>query len=251
MENIKTDYKKVENKEKQGIELYFEAIPTADERATLKANGYKWNNTKKCWYIKKNKIVEEIKTGVTEMKNSYSGYGWKGCNSDKHLSMVEIAKMIKKELKRKFPTATFSVTTEGNCYYSGLNIYLMKDTINPLNDYETAVKEAEKSSSTRIIDDYSKWCRLTEREIEESEQRKKELKSRLEHGNITINQYHIKDDYELSQHGKSMFQYIKELCDSFNYDDSDSMTDYFDCGFYLELKIGKYDKKFELLEKIA
>lgn len=250
MENIKTNYKKIENEEKKGIELYFEAIPTTEERTILKNNGYRWNNAKKCWYIKKNKIVEEIKTGITKIENSHSGFGWKGCNADKHLSIVEIAKIIKKELKRKFPTAIFSVTTEGNCYYSGLNIYLMKDTINPLNDYETAIKEAEKSSSARIIDDYSKYG-LTEQEINESEQRKKELKSRLEHRNITINQYHIKNDYELSQYGKVMFQYIKELCDSFNYDDSDSMTDYFNCGFYLELKIGKYDKKFELLEKIA
>lgn len=245
---IKTKYVEKINEEKQGIELYFEAIPTAEERTILKNNGYRWNNAKKCWYIKKNKIVEPIQLGTSEIENSYSGYGWKGCNSNKHLSMVEIAKIIKKELKRVFPTSTFSITTEGNCYYNGLNISLMKDTINPLNDYKTAVKEAEKNTSTRIIENYDKWCGLSEQDIWESEQRKKELKSRLESGNITINQYHIDKDFELSEHGKKIFKYIKKLCDSFNYDDSDSMTDYFDCGFYLELKIGKDNKSFELIE---
>lgn len=242
-----TKYIEKINEEKQGKELYFEEIPTKEEREQLKTNGYKWNNAKKCWYIKLNKIQEPIELGRKEIENSYSGYGWKGVNSKKHLTITEISKIIKKELKRVFPSATFSVTTEGNSYYSGLNIALMKDSKNPLNDYETAVKEASTSTSTRIIENYENWVGLSESDIWESEQRKKELKSRLENKNITINQYHIDNDFELSEYGKKLFKYIKELCDSFNYDDSDSMTDYFDCGFYLTLKIGKYDKKFELL----
>ena len=40
------------NEEEQGKELYFEEIPTTEERQQLKQNGYKWNNQKKCWYIK-------------------------------------------------------------------------------------------------------------------------------------------------------------------------------------------------------
>lgn len=245
---LKTKYIEKRNEEKQGIELYFEGIPTKEEREQLKANGYKWHNAKKCWYIKQNKINQPIELGITAIENSYSGYGWEGVNSNKHLAITEIAKIIKKELKRVFPTATFSVTTEGNCYYNGLNIALIKDNQDPLNDYETAVKEASKSTSTRIIEDYDKWVGLSDSDIWESEQRKKELKSRLEHKHITINQYHIDSDFELSEYGKKIFKFVKDLCDSFNYDDSDSMTDYFDCGFYLTLSIGKYNKNFELIE---
>lgn len=244
---LKTKYIEKINEEKQGIELYFEGIPSKAEREELKANGYKWNAKKKCWYIKQAKL-EKVELGTKKIENSYSGFGWEGVNSDKHLTMTEIAKIIKKELKRVFPSATFSVTTEGNHYYNGLNIALMKDSQNPFNDYEAAVREASKNSSTRIIEDYSKWVNLSDVEIWESEQRKEELKNRLEHKNITINQYHIDKDYELSNYGKKVFKFVKELCDSFNYDDSDSMTDYFNCGFYLELKIGKYDKSFELVE---
>lgn len=246
---LKTKYIEKKNEEKQGIELYFEDIPTREEREQLKANGYKWHNAKKCWYIKQNKIEQPVELGTTAIKNSYSGYGWEGVNSNKHLAITEIAKIIKKELKRVFPTATFSVTTEGNCYYNSLNIALIKDIQNPLNDYETAVKEASKSTSTKIIEDYDKWVGLSDTDIWESEQRKKELKSRLEHKHITINQYHIDNDFELSEYGKKIFKFVKDLCDSFNYDDSDSMTDYFDCGFYLTLSIGKYNKNFELIEK--
>lgn len=61
MNNIKTNYKTVENTEKNGVELYFDEIPTKDEREILKNNGYKWHNAKKCWYKSNNVTVKEIK----------------------------------------------------------------------------------------------------------------------------------------------------------------------------------------------
>ena len=248
LEKIKTNYKIVENKEKKGIELYFDSIPNAEERSILKEDGYRWNTKKSCWYKKQEKNqIQEIKTGVVEIENSYSGNGWKGVNSDLKLSIKEIAQLIKKQLKLKFPDATFSVTTEGNCYYSGLNINLMKDSKNPFNSFENAIKEAEKNSSSGIIANPENWVGLQDWEIEQSEMRKAELKQRLESGNISINQFQIQNDFELSEYGKKVFEYVKDLADSFNYDDSDSMTDYFDTGFYLTLAIGKWNKKFELI----
>lgn len=41
---------------------------------------------------------------------------------------------------------------------------------------------------------------------------------------------------------------IKEIANRGNYDDSDSQTDYFDVGFYLNIHVGKYDKPFVLTE---
>lgn len=49
---LTTTYKEVKNEEKNGIELYFDAIPSKEEREQLKSDGYKWNNAKKCWYKK-------------------------------------------------------------------------------------------------------------------------------------------------------------------------------------------------------
>lgn len=88
--NIKTNYKEVINEEKQGKELYFEAIPTKSERQQLKNNGYRWNNNKKCWYIKLNK---DGKTNNTKksIKNYlsvevgdifYSSWGYEQTNVD-------------------------------------------------------------------------------------------------------------------------------------------------------------------------
>ena len=54
--NLTTKYEEKTNEEKQGIELYFEAIPTYLERKELKENGFRWNPNKNCWY-KKNEIT--------------------------------------------------------------------------------------------------------------------------------------------------------------------------------------------------
>lgn len=251
MERIKTYYKQVENTEKNGIELYFDDIPTKEERDILKSNGYRWNNQKKCWYIKQDKIKEPIKTGIKEATRfNYTSNAWEGVNYQSGLSLKEIAKIIKNELKRKYPEATFSITTE---YYSGgqsLHINLMKSTKSPFNTFEKAIEEANGrgESYNRIYADPTCWVGLTEYEIQVSEQNKKNLQRRLESGHMQVNQYNIKDDYELNDYGKQIMTDARSLADSFNFDDSDGMIDYFHTNFYLHLGIGKWDKKFELLE---
>jgi hypothetical protein len=71
MKNIKTEYTEVINFEKHGRELYFKAIPTYEERSILKANGYRWHNQKKCWYIsdKKANSTQTTKQTKTESQN--------------------------------------------------------------------------------------------------------------------------------------------------------------------------------------
>ena len=250
---LKTTYKEVDNVEQNGLELYFDAIPTKEERETLKANGYRWNNNKKCWYVRKDYTPKEqkpqapaIKLGVKEMQNSYTGYGWEGVNSKNGLSIVDTAKLIKQELKRLFPEATFSVTTEGNGYYQGLNVYLMKSTQNPYETYENILaSEGFKDHLQRSV--YYYYGTTGEKAEYYEKQEKEALKNRLDSKYSQINQYHIDSDYELSTYGKTILKYVKELLDSFNFDDSDGMIDYFHCGFYEHISIGKWDKPFELI----
>lgn len=242
---FKTSYKELENKEKHGIELYFETKPTEEERNYLKNNGYKWHSVKKCWYKRiRNSNSKEIRTqnekpaielGVEKMENSYTGYGWQGVNSKKGYSMKEIAKLIKGELKRKYADCTFSVTKGGNAYCSTLDIHLMKSQRNPFADYETAV-----NSETFVRQLYGNNEKV-------QEQYKRDLKNRLESGYMQVSHY---DSYCLSDFGKELFKYIFDLCNSFNYDDSDGQIDYFSCGFYDSMSIGKWDKKFELIKEV-
>lgn len=45
-----------ENKEKNGVEIRFEAIPSEEVRNKLKANGFRWSRFSKCWY---NRMTDE------------------------------------------------------------------------------------------------------------------------------------------------------------------------------------------------
>lgn len=71
LEGITTLYRVEKNEEKNGLELYFEGIPNYKERQILKAQGYKWHNIKKCWYIRIDKQNKSIKK-TKEIKRNHS-----------------------------------------------------------------------------------------------------------------------------------------------------------------------------------
>jgi len=58
------------NEEKNGVELYFDEIPSEEIRTQLKSNGFKWSRFNKCWYAKQNEntltLVEMLSSGNAE-----------------------------------------------------------------------------------------------------------------------------------------------------------------------------------------
>lgn len=62
--------------------------------------------------------------------------------------------------------------------------------------------------------------------------------------NYSPNKYYIEKDEILTDEGKQMMAFVTKLVSSYNYDDSDSMSDYYDVNFYSEIRIGKWDKPF-------
>ena len=55
---------------------------------------------------------------------------------------------------------------------------------------------------------------------------------------MQINHYSIMSDDRLTDRAKEVMQNVYEFVKSYHYDDSDSMTDYFNTNFYLHLSIG-------------
>ena len=55
------------------------------------------------------------------------------------------------------------------------------------------------------------------------------------------------DKYENSEILNRIFQ----IANKGNHDRSDSQSDYFDVGFYLNIRVGKYDQPFQLIEPKA
>ncbi|RKT01077.1 LPD29 domain-containing protein [Chryseobacterium defluvii] len=62
-----------------------------------------------------------------------------------------------------------------------------------------------------------------------------------------INEYYI--DFNKNLSSGIVFNMIKEICNKGNHNNSDSMTDYFDVGWYFSLSVGSWDKAFKLSEK--
>ena len=56
-----------------------------------------------------------------------------------------------------------------------------------------------------------------------------------------VNHFYIKDS-DFGENEKEVLLKINEIAHLGHWDDSDMMTDYFNCAFYVNLSIGKWDK---------
>ena len=64
--------------------------------------------------------------------------------------------------------------------------------------------------------------------------------------NYSLGRHDIYDDPELNDRAKEMFRNIRSFCMSYNYDHSDSMSDYYDVGFYFNMNIGSGKTPFKV-----
>lgn len=61
-----------------------------------------------------------------------------------------------------------------------------------------------------------------------------------------INHYYIDRDSDLTDRAKEVMHNVCDFAMSYNYDNSDIMTDYFDTNFYLTLGIGSYRQPYKV-----
>lgn len=61
----------------------------------------------------------------------------------------------------------------------------------------------------------------------------------------------ISEKFGLTSEVYAVLSDVVAYCNSFNYDDSDSMTDYFDTNFYLHINVGDYSKPYEVKQPKA
>jgi hypothetical protein len=63
---------------------------------------------------------------------------------------------------------------------------------------------------------------------------------------IQVNQYYMMEDARMTREAKVFFQIVQDIMMNYYYDDSDSMSDYFDCAFYYDFSIGKWNKPYSV-----
>ena len=153
------------------------------------------------------------------------------------ISLKDIAKAIRQQLKKEFSGCKFSVRTQ---YYSGgqtLHISIIETNFKIIQPFNELSEEA--------IFNYTR------------DRTKEELRQIQESGHFQVGSIYPYEVYNknvwtigafLTEKGFNLIKRITELSDKFNWDNSDTQTDYFDVKFYLNINIGEYDKP--LIERI-
>lgn len=129
------------------------------------------------------------------------------------MSIDEIVKEIRLNLKNEFPNQKFSVTCRN---YDVITVCLMESPENPFADYK--------------VEGYSD----------------RHHGAHVQLGNTiknTCNGYHLTDQ------AVEMLKKVNEIGNRRNYDHSDIQSDFFDVNYYFYLHIGRWDKPFKIIAR--
>lgn len=153
-----------------------------------------------------------------------------------NLGTAEISKRIKAELKKRFPKCTFSVVKDSYSGGSSITVSLMRADFKVFREYSELSEEVKHKYVTQ--NNYS----LTDLE--------KMTKDRY----YQLNRYTCLKAYDpetwnngafLTEKAHNMLKEVCQIADYYNYDDSDSQTDYYSVNFSFSIHIGKWDKPFQ------
>lgn len=150
------------------------------------------------------------------------------------LSTTEIAKLVRKQLKAEFKDCKFSVRTKYYSMGSSLTVSLMRADKKIKKDF-TEISESSLSFH---------------RDNHYTPEQLKKLQEKTYH---QLNEYVLRREYDangwcnglfLTERGHNFLKRVVEIADHYNFDDSDSMTDYYHVNFSFSLALGKWDKPF-------
>lgn len=158
-------------------------------------------------------------TSYSTRSRFYTENGWEGDNYDSKLTLKEIAKIVRTYVKEMYPTYKFSVRTKYASMVQELHVDLIESpieiykTFDELTDGDkvSLIKKAERNNYFRL----TSW---NDAELREELERIWE-----EHGNF----YKCLNDVT-----SAVISDVDNFVNSYNYDDSDVMIDYFDNNFY-------------------
>lgn len=131
------------NEKLNGVELYFEGKPAGAVLADLKANGFRWNGKRVCWYAKQSEETLKVANTYSEGSKEVATASLKKINKidlfelttyteverEKNYNTKEIAKKIRTHLKARFKFVKFSVTSKDRIRVEIKSAPFEKDTI--------------------------------------------------------------------------------------------------------------------------
>ena len=184
------------------------------------------------WKQRSNVVTDETSNSTRD--EFYTQNGWKGENYKRGLSVKEIANIVREFIKIHYNDFKFSVTTDYGALTQSLHIALMEGPCIAFKTYAELTQEERtdvRYTHIRHNNINSYFTAEIDAEIEK----------------IFDKQYAQK---YLVDRIKEAVVAVKDYANSFNYDDSDSMTDYFHKNFYFNgVEIGKWDKPYKVVER--
>lgn len=137
--------------------------------------------------------------------NFYTANGWAGSNYNSKLSTKEIAAKVRAFAKKNFPCFKFSITSKWSMYTDSLYIEVKEGVCIPFIEDSRSAERGYMSTMNTV----KGWEK-----------------------DLTPEMFKVLDA-------------VTTYANSFRYDDSDSMQDYFDTNFYLSIKVGDEYKVVE------
>lgn len=137
--------------------------------------------------------------------NFYTQNGWAGSNYDSKLSAKEIAAKVRSFAKKNFPGFKFSIRTEWSMYTDSMYIELKEGTCIPFAEGSRSAERGYMSTMSTV----KGW------------------------------------ENELTPEMFKVLDAVTTYANSFRYDDSDGMQDYYDTNFYLKIKVSDEYKVIE------
>lgn len=228
------------NNELNGIELSFDNKPTMAILTALKETGYRWHNFKKIWYAKQNEktlaLAEQLKDDNSEVITA--------------LEQTTSTTATKKEKVNKINLPLFERVQfqEGNADTSKYHFKFVGSNYTGLSVKETA-SEVRKHLKAHfpevkfsVTSDYNKiWV-----EVKSSPYNNRKLEYSQEIESRQYREYEEEHNKEL----KAILSYCDSLLSSYNYDDSDIMTDYFNSHFYTSVSVSYQYVQTEQTEEV-
>jgi hypothetical protein len=154
------------------------------------------------------------------------------------LGTTEIARRIRQQLKKEFPRCKFSVTSKYYSMGSSISINWMTWNTDPILPFEKIPEIAFLHLENH---------NYTKDQIKEMQQGEKYHQ---------LNPYTLREEYKsdywcngvfLTEKAHRILQRVMAIVDQYNFDKSDSSTDYYFVNFSLNISIGKWDKPFQVV----
>ena len=170
----------------------------------------------------------------------YTMNGWQGERYDRNLSKKDIAKLIREYVKAVYPTYRFSITSD-----------IDSITI-ALTEYPVELTNSERMLKYYHTDYHQRRSYIPSKgNIETDSMTQSDIEEWINYQVATAHckQRFSKSDTWLNPVVYAVLQDIKTFMNSYNYDNTDSMEDYFDRNFYDYVQIGKGGKPAKFVER--